>query len=201
MMSPWSCLLAMCLRYIGSVLQLPGANRSWHLLSKSASSCARQIPCLVSPSQPFQAHHTANELCNLCCRTSRRRFGYLSSCWPTQKQACPSQWCGCMAWCVRNCMWLCVFRCRVTCKCACWQAAAQAKADEREAAHEDAVSTLRKELAAEAEQLQDMAGKAADDTTAHAAATAKLDSELCDAKNMASGAAQELQALRTKACL
>lgn len=80
------------------------------------------------------------------------------------------------------------------------QAAAKAEADEREAAHEGAVIALRKQLAAETAQLQDVAAKAADDATAHAAATAKLDSELCAAKLLASGATQELETLRAKAC-
>ena len=84
--------------------------------------------------------------------------------------------------------------------CVCWQAAAQAEADEREAAHEDAVSALREQLAAEATRLQDLAVKAADDATAHAAATVKLDSELNDAKLLASEATQELQTLHAKAC-
>ena len=80
------------------------------------------------------------------------------------------------------------------------QAAAKAEADECEAAHEVAVSALRKQLAAEAAQLQDMAAKAADDATAHADATAKLDSELCAAQLLASGATEELQTLSAKAC-
>ena len=83
---------------------------------------------------------------------------------------------------------------------ACLQAAAQAEADERKAAHEGAVGALRKQLAAEAAQLQDVAAKAADDATAHATAIAKLDSELCAAKLLASGATQELETLRAKAC-
>ena len=96
--------------------------------------------------------------------------------------------------------WLCVSETLQQCHLACLQAAAKAEADEREAAHEGAISALRKQLAAEAAKLQDMAAKAADDATAHAAATAKLDSELCAAKVLASGATQELETLRAKAC-
>lgn len=109
-------------------------------------------------------------------------------------------WCGCAPWYALNCILLRVPMTLIFFFRACWQAAAQAEADERKAAHEDAVSALRKQLAAEAAQLQDMARKAADDATAHAIATAKLDSELCDAKLSASEANQELQTLRAKAC-
>lgn len=117
-----------------------------------------------------------------------------------QRQGFPMPWCGCTAWHVHNHIRLCLSETLQHCHLACLQAAAQAQADEREAAHEGAVSALRKQIAAEAAQLQDMAAKAADDATTHAAATAKLDSELCAAKLLASGATQELQTLRAKAC-